>query len=93
MKAITPTGKMSNLVNMWAFVWEGDVLKKQYFVLGKADDQHYIIQAINSMTGETNVCKIVELKDMMDWIFYPTKEIVNMVIADYAKTGVNRYKI
>ena len=92
-KQIVVTGTMSNLVGMWAFIWDGDSLKKRVFIMGKADDQHYIVQAINSLTGATNVCKLVHIKDMLHWTFYPTRELADECYNDWCDQGVNRYKL
>lgn len=89
--SIVATGKMSNLVNMWAFIWNENKLLSRVFILGKADDQHYIVQAINALTGSPNVCKIVELKDMVNWIFYPNINIAEDCYKDYLKHNLNRY--
>jgi hypothetical protein len=93
-KIIVPTGKMSNLVNMYAFIWDGeDKLRATVFIYGKADDDHYIVHGIEGIGGVANVCKIVHLKDMIQWTFYPTRELAEDAYTDYSNNGRNRYKI
>ena len=90
-KVIAPTGKMSNLVGLFALLWSGNDLIKTLFVKGKVDDEHYLIQFVSPVTGEPNVCRIVHIKNMLDWTFYPA-DIVEHCLADYQKDGANRYK-
>lgn len=86
---------MSNLVGMWAFIWSDDEqtkLHRTVFIYGKADEKHYIVQAINALTGEPNVAKLKTIEDMKDWTFVPTVELVKELRADLEKHKENRYK-
>lgn len=86
---------MSNLVGMWAFIWsdeEQTKLHQTVFIYGKADENHYIVQAINTLTGEPNVAKLKTIEDMKDWTFVPTAELVDEIRADLEKHDHNRYK-
>lgn len=91
-KQITPKGKMSNLVGMYAFVWEDEKLKATLFIKGTAGEYLYIVQALSGLDGEGNVCKIIHIDKMMDWYFYPSLDIANMVMEDYGNNQINRYK-
>lgn len=91
-KHIVATGKMSNLVGMWAFIWQDNKIKNRVFVFGKANDDYYIIQAISALTGEPNVCKLIQLKDMINWTFYHTKEIADEAYEYWCENKINLYK-
>jgi hypothetical protein len=76
VKTITPTGKMSNLVGMWAIIMYKEVWKYTCFIYGKADDEYYIVQINNALTGAPLTCKLATLKQMTDWIFIPSQEVM-----------------
>ena len=77
---------------MWALVWDNeDKLKAKVFIQGKADEKYFIVQAINSLTGEPNVAKLMTIEQMIDWTFLPSLEIAHMVMDDYFDRQVNRF--
>lgn len=87
-KQITPIGKMSNLVGMWALIIdENEKLKSTVFIYGKAEDEIYIVQAVGALDGVPNIAKLIHVSKMMDWIFLPSREIADDVINDYRKNG------
>ena len=92
-KLIVPTGTMSNLVGMWANIWDKDTLLRHVFIQGKADDGYYIVQFINAITGDLNVARIVHISEMLDWQLLPTKEIAEDVLIDYNHHRTNRFSI
>lgn len=93
-KQLVVTGKMSNLVGMWAHIWQNDeVLFRRVFIQGKADDNYYIVQFLNVLTGEPNVARIVNISQMVDWQILPSKEVADEVYNDYVKHKTNRYSI
>ncbi|RIV23621.1 hypothetical protein DYU11_11610 [Fibrisoma montanum] len=91
-KVITPIGTMSNLVGMYAYIWDGDVLRYRCFISGKCDEFRYIVQAIDNFTGEPNVARIVHIKKMVDWQILPTRAIADEVDEFYFKEKRNGYK-
>lgn len=93
IKQITPIGTMSNLVGMYAIIWNDEKYKNVLFILGKADDQYYIVQGISVMTGEPNVCRLVKIEDMAGWTFYPNRAIIDDCLRDFDRHGVNRFKL
>ncbi|MBC3788659.1 hypothetical protein [Spirosoma utsteinense] len=86
-----PTVNNTSLVDMWANIWQGDTLFRQVFIMGKADDNYYIVQFLNVLTGEPNVARVMHISQMLDWQFLPTKEIAEEVMADYRKHKTNRF--
>ena len=92
MKVQLPNAKMSNLVNMYAFVWEGDNIINRVFIYGKADESHFLVQAISAIDGTPNICKLKTIEEMKDWIFYPTKELADFCYEDWCKHKINRFK-
>lgn len=85
---------MSNLVGMWAAIWNGDELKNKVFICGKADEKYYIVQVLGALTGQPNIAKLVTVEQMKEenWDFFPTKEIAQEVLGDYMDKGIRRYK-
>lgn len=92
-KTIMAQGKMSNLVGMYALIWDGDKLKRHAYVYGKADDSVYIIQWISGMSGSGNICQLMDLSEMKDWVFCPSAELVEDILKDYDKHQINRYNL
>lgn len=85
--------KKYNIIGMWAFIWDEDTLVRRLFIYGKADENYYIVQAINALTGEPNVCKIFHIDEMKEWVFYPNRELVDEVFNEYCDRKINRYKL
>jgi len=50
------------------------------FIYGKASDSVYMVQAI-SAEGVPHFIKLYDLKDMMDWKFYASQELVEKALA------------
>lgn len=92
-KTIVTASTMSNLVGMYAAVWIEDSLKYQVYICGKANENLYIVQAINALTGEPNVAKLVSIDQMKDWDFLPTMDIATMYFSDYEKKKERRYTL
>jgi hypothetical protein len=86
------TSKDYNLVGSWALVWKDNKLLCKLFIYGKADESHYIVQALGAITGDPNICKVFHVSEMKDWVFAPTKEIAEEILDDYYTTKKNRYK-
>jgi hypothetical protein len=83
---------MSNLVGMWAIIWDNEgKLKAKAFIQGKADEKYFIVQAINALTGEPNVAKLMTIEQMIDWTFLPNLEVAQFVFDDYYDNQVNRF--
>lgn len=92
-KQITPIGKMSNLVGMWALILdEKEKLKTMVYIQGKADDEIYIVQVVSPLDGSTNIAKLINISKMMEWIFLPSREIADDVINDYRNNNSFRFK-
>ena len=66
---------MSNLVGLWATMTtiEGK-MGNTVFIYGKADDYHYLVQAICGLSGSPNVMKIATIEQMKNWVFYADPE-------------------
>lgn len=74
-KNINANGKMSNLVGLWATIPKPDgKIGNTVFIYGKADDDHFLVQAICGLSGSPNVMKLASIADMMDWTFYADPE-------------------
>lgn len=86
---------MSNLVGMWALILDDkEKIKTTVYILGKADDEIYIVQAVGAIDGVPNIAKLTHVSKMMDWIFLPSKEIADEVMKDYWDNGNTlRYKL
>jgi len=80
-----------SIVGMYASIWGGKNLKHMVFIYGRVNDTTFIVQAINMLLGEPNVCKVVNVADMKDWLFYPTRELAENCYDDYNKHMENRY--
>lgn len=94
MKNINANGTMSNLVGLWAVIRneEGNI-KNTVFIYGKADDDHFLVQAVSALSGEPNVIRIVHLRDMIEWVFYADLELLGEEHANEARRGSVRYKL
>lgn len=78
-KNINANGKMSNLVGLWATIPKPDgKIWNTVFIYGKADDDHFIVQAICCLSGSPNVMRIASIRDMMEWTFYDNPEWIAM---------------
>lgn len=83
---------MTNLVGMRALIWDNEgSLKAKAFICGKADEKYYIVQAIDTFTGNPNVAKLMTIEQMIEWTFLPTSEITEYVLKDYYDKQVNRF--
>jgi len=96
-KMITPTGTMSNLVGCWAISVKENSIKAILYISGKCGssidgNDYYIVQAISPLDGSANVAKILQTNDLLDLIILPTKEIAELVIADYWEKDSLRYQ-
>jgi len=86
-KIIATASEMSNLVGMYAFRVEDGVIKRRYFIAGKANNEYFIVQAVNAMTGEPNVAKLWTIKELSELYIIPTREIADEIMEDYRKNG------
>ena len=73
---------MSNLVGLYAVVKdiEGKVAYI-VFIYGKADNEHYLVQLVRRVDFTHMTIRIVHLQEMMDWIFYPSADLVDTDVA------------
>lgn len=92
-KLIVPTGKMSNLVKMVFQIWQDEKLTHHGWVIGKADDEHYLVQFSDFLMGQGNVIKIVNLKDMLEWDFYENNEMEIFAYEKWADKQQRVYRI
>jgi hypothetical protein len=91
-KQIIAHGTMSNLVGLHGIIWDKEgKIKYTIYVLGKADDSCYLIQVIDALVGEGNTIRLVELKDMMEWHFYDSIDMINEVTKSFYKRDRNIY--
>lgn len=91
-KQITPLGQMSNLVNMFVIVSNGEKIDRTGFVYGKADE-YYIIQWHNAITGEPMIAQLFLPCNMKEWLFVANKETADYIMEDYIKHGKLRYTL
>jgi len=85
---------MSNLVGLWSVIRNKDgKIKNAVFIYGKADDEHFLVQAISALSGEPNVIRIVHLRDMMEWVFYANSKLLMEEIANEARRGSVCFKL
>ena len=92
MKAIATQSTMSNLVGMWAAIWDNEgKLKAKVFIQGKASEKYFIVQAINSLNGEPNVAKLVTIEEMTNWTLLPSLEIAQMFFDSYYDKQENKF--
>lgn len=82
-----PVRENTNLVGMYAFLIKDKTLLSRVYVLGKADDTHYICQFISPLTGEYNIANILSVEELKYWQIIPTLELANEVLQDYYKNG------
>ena len=93
-KNINANGTMSNLVGLWAVIRnEEGKIKNTVFIYGKADDEHFLVQAVSALSGEPNVIRIVHLRDMIEWVFYANSELLGEEHVNEARQGSVRYKL
>lgn len=77
VKNINANGTMSNLVGLWAVIRdEHGKIKHRVFIYGKADENHFLVQAGSALSGEPNAIRIARLDQMTDWVFYDTPELL-----------------
>ena len=94
VKNINANGTMSNLVGLWAVIRnEEGKIKNTVFIYGKADDEHFLVQAVSALSGEPNVIRIVHLRDMIEWVFYADSELLGEEQVNEARQGSVRYKL
>ena len=94
VKNINANGTMSNLVGLWAVIRnEEGKIKNTVFIYGKADDEHFLVQAVSALSGEPNVIRIVHLRDMIEWVFYADSELLGEEHDQEARQGSVRYKL
>ncbi len=92
VKNINANGTMSNLVGLWAVIRnEKGKIKNVVFIYGKADDEHFLVQAVSSLSGIPNVIRIVHLRDMIEWVFYANSELLWEERENEARQGRARY--
>lgn len=93
IKNINANGTMSNLVGLWAVIpcKEGKI-KYAVFIYGKADDEHFLVQAISMLSGEPNAIRIVHLRDMLGWTFYNNSEMLDEELERQGKGRQLRYR-
>lgn len=84
-KVIGTASEMSNLVGMYAFVLEGKQIKKYIYICGKADNNHFICQAISPLTSQPNMAKLKTIEQMKEWIILPDAYIANYMYDIYTK--------
>lgn len=93
-KNINANGTMSNLVGLWATIRnEEGKIKNSVFVYGKADDDHFLVQAISALSGEPNVIRIVNLREMLEWTFYASSDLLSEEIENEGRHGRVRYTL
>ena len=93
-KNINANGTMSNLVGLWAIIRnEQGKIKYRVFIYGKADAEHFLVQAISALSGEPNVIRIVHLLDMLEWDFYSNGELLADVCDGEANSGNAVYRL
>lgn len=78
IKNINANGTMSNLVGLYAII-KDDVGKVAYvvFIYGKADDDHFLVQLVRRSDFTHITIRIIHLREMMSWIFYPNADSVD----------------
>jgi hypothetical protein len=93
VKNINANGTMSNLVGLWAVIRdEQGKIRHRVFIYGKADENHFLVQAVSALTGEPNVIRIAKLQDMVDWVFYDNPELLADECQREFEQGSVRYK-
>jgi hypothetical protein len=94
VKNINANGTMSNLVGLWAVIRNDEgKIKNTVFIYGKADDEHFLVQAVSALSGEPNVIRIVHLRDMIEWVFYANSELLGEEHVNEIRQGSVRYKL
>jgi len=46
----------------------------QGYVIGNPEPGWYLLQLFEWLMGEPNVCRLVRIEDMKDWLFYESAE-------------------
>lgn len=93
VKNINANGTMSNLVGLWAVIRNQEGKRKyRVFIYGKADDDHYLVQAICCLSGYPNVIKIFHINEMLEWEYYASAELLLEEMDRENATGAIRYK-
>jgi hypothetical protein len=94
VKHINANGTMSNLVGLWALIRnEQGKIKYRVFIYGKADHEHFLVQAVCALTGMANVIRIVHLLEMLDWDFYSDGELLTAACSYEFDEGKPPYKL
>lgn len=86
-KIIVGNSEMSNLVGMFAFFIKEEKVKARIFIIGKADNSHFICQFISPFTGEPNVAKLLTIDELKDWVIIPSQELADEIFRDYCQNG------
>lgn len=84
-----------NLIGMYAIVFLEEQYKgKTYtvFITGQATDDTFIVQVVSPLTGQPNVARLVNIKDMKDWLILPTREIADEVLEDWRKSDCKNFR-
>jgi hypothetical protein len=72
----SPTRKIKNteLLGQYFHSLENNAIKWQGLVIGKLNDEYYLVQLCEWLMGEPSVQRIVSIYDMRDWFFYDSSE-------------------
>ena len=79
-QTISTQSEMSNLVGMWIITLHGgDNIHMIYYVNGKADKDHYIVQLVSPLTGEPNIAILITIKQLIgsQHIIIPNRETLD----------------
>jgi len=87
IKVIGTASEMSNLVGMYAFLIEEDIIKATIFITGKADNTYFICQVISPATGEPTIARLMTLGQLKDWVIIPKLDLLIEILTDYYKNG------
>lgn len=93
IKVVASASEMSNLVGMFAFLIKDEKIQAKVYIVGKADNTHFIAQIISPLTGEPNIAKLMTIEQLKEWIILPNAEIANEMLEDYHRQGRWRYGV
>ena len=92
IKAIPTQSQMSNLVGMFAFKLDSNrKITRKVYILGKADNEHFICQYISPLDGVPNIARLLTIAELKHWVIIPTMQIAEEVLEDYHKDRCFRY--
>lgn len=77
------SNETKDLVGMHVYLIEKGEIKKRAYIMGRANSNYYIVQAINEVTGDPNVARLMHVKELAKWHIMPTTEIANYTFDDY----------